>query len=77
MELCTAKLSSEPMDTFNQTTLVKTPTCFKTARETFLDVLLTNKSNSLQKTGACETGLSDSYKMVFTISSQSLEKNLD
>ena len=30
-------------------------------------MLLTNKPNSLQKTGACETRLSDCYKMVFTI----------
>ena len=34
---------------------------------TLLDVLLTNKLNSFQKTGACETGLSNCHKMVFTI----------
>ena len=54
-------------DTFNLTNLVKTSTCFKTTRGTLLDVLLTNKPNSLQKTGICETGLSDCHKMVFTI----------
>ena len=51
--------------TFNLTNLVKTPTCFKTARGTLLDMLLTNKPNSLQKTGVCETGLSNCHKMVF------------
>ena len=35
--------------------------------ETLLGVLLTNKPNSLQKIGVCETGLSDCRKMVFTI----------
>ena len=58
---------SELIDTSHLTNLVKTPTCFKTTRETLLDVLLTNKPNSLQKTGVCETGLSNCHKMVFTI----------
>ena len=55
------------IDTFNLTNLVKTPTCFKATRGTLIDVLLTNKPNYLQKTGVCETGLSDCHKMVFTI----------
>ena len=58
---------SELIDTFNQTNLVKTPTCFKTTRGTLLDVLLTNKPNSFQKTGVCKIGLRDCHKMVFTI----------
>ena len=58
---------SELIDTFNQTNLVKTPTCFKTTRGTLLDVLLTNKPNSFQKTGVCKMGLRDCHKMVFTI----------
>ena len=45
----------------------KTPTCFKTTRGTLLDVLLTNKPNSFQKNGVCETGLCDCQKMLFTI----------
>ena len=48
---------SELIDTFNLTNLVKTPTCYKTTRETLLDVLLKKKPNSLQKTGVCETGI--------------------
>ena len=58
---------SELTDTFNLTNLVKTSTCFKTTRGTLLDVLLTNKPNSLRKTGICGTRLSDCHKMVFTI----------
>ena len=48
---------SELIDTFNLTNLVKTPTCYKTTRETLLHVLLKKKPNSLQKTGVCETGI--------------------
>ena len=55
------------IDTFNLTNLVKTPTCFKTTKGNVLDELLTNKPNSVQKTGVCETGLSDCHKLVFTI----------
>ena len=40
---------SELIDTFNLINLVKTPTYFKTTRGTLLDVLLTNKQNSLEK----------------------------
>ena len=39
----------------------------KTTRGALLDVLLKNKPNSLQKSGACKTGLSDCHKIVFTI----------
>ena len=60
-------ISSELIDTFNLTNLVKIPNCFKTTRGSLLGVLLTNKPNSLEKTGVCETGLSDCHKIVFTI----------
>ena len=40
---------SEMTAAFNLTNLVNTPTCFKTTRGALLDVLLKNKSNSLQK----------------------------
>ena len=46
---------SELTDTFNQTNLVKTRTCFKTTRGTLLDVLLRMKPIPFEKTGACET----------------------
>ena len=58
---------SELIDTFNLTNLVKTPICYKTTRGTLLDVLLTKRPNSLQKTGVCETGINNCRKMVFTI----------
>ena len=59
--------TSELIDTFNLTNLVKVPTCFKITRGNVLDVLLRNKPNSLQKTGASEKGLSNCHKVLFTI----------
>ena len=47
--------------------LVKSATCFKSSKGTLLDVLLTNKPKSFQKTFVCETGLSDCHKLVATI----------
>ena len=42
-------------------------TCFKSSKGTLLDVLLTNKPKSFQKTFVCETGLSDCHNLVATI----------
>ena len=53
-------------DTFDLTNLVKTPTCYKSLKGTLLDLILTNKPNSFQKTIVCETGLSDCHMLVAT-----------
>ena len=54
-------------DTYNLSNLVKPATCFKSSKGTLLDVLLTNKPKSFQKTFVCETDLSDCRKLVATI----------
>ena len=54
--------------TYNLSNLVKSATCFRSSKGTLLDVLLTNKPKSFQKTFVCETGLSDCHKLVATIS---------
>ena len=58
---------SDLKDTYNLSNLVKSATCFKSSKGTLLDVLLTNKPESFQKTFVCETGLSDCHKLVATI----------
>ena len=58
---------SDLKDTYNLTNLVKSSTCFNSNKGTLLDVLLTNKPKSFQKTFVCETGLSDCHKLVATI----------
>ena len=54
-------------DTYNLSNLVKSSTCFKSSKGILLDVLLTNRPKSFHKTFVCETGLSDSHKLVATI----------
>ena len=54
-------------DTFALTNLVKDKTCFKNKDGTLLDVILTNRPNSFQKTVTTETGLSDCHKLVSTV----------
>ena len=54
-------------DTYTLSNLVKSATCFKSSKGTLLDVLLTNKPKSFQKTFLCEIGLSDCHKLVATI----------
>ena len=58
---------SDLKDTYSLYNLVKSATCFKSSKDTLLDVLLTNKSKSFQKTFVCETGQSDCHKLVATI----------
>ena len=58
---------SDLKDTYNLSNLVKPATCFKSSKGTLLDVLLTNKPKSFQKTFVSETGLSDCQKLVATI----------
>ena len=55
---------SDLKDTYNLSNLVKSATCFKSSKDTLLDVLLTNKQKSFQKTFVCETQLSDCRKLV-------------
>ena len=58
---------SDLRDTFALTNLVKDKTCFKNKDGTLLDVILTNRPNSFQKTVTTETGLSDCHKLVSTV----------
>ena len=46
---------------------MKDKNCFKNKDGTLLDVLLTNKPNSFQKSVTTETGLSDCHKLVSTV----------
>ena len=54
-------------DIYNLSNLVKSAACFKSSKGTLLDVLLTNKPKSFQKTFVCETDLSECHKLVATI----------
>ena len=53
-------------DTFSLNNLTKGKTCFKSATGTTLDIMLTNKMRSFQKTSTVTTGISDCYKKIVT-----------
>ena len=53
-------------DMYDLTNLVKVPTCYKNLKGTLLDVLLTNRPNSSQRTIVCETGLSYCHMLIAT-----------
>ena len=57
---------SDLCDTFDLTNLIKANTCFKSSNQTSIDVLLTNRPRSFQKSGVITTGLSDCNKMILT-----------
>ena len=57
---------SDLCDTFDLTNLIKANICFKSSKQTSIDVTLTNRPRSFQKYGVITTGLSDYHKMILT-----------
>ena len=55
-------------ETYHLTNLIKDPTCFKSVENpSCIDVMLTNRSLSFEKSITIETGLSDCHKMTVTV----------
>ena len=54
------------MDTFSLNNLIKVKTCYKSATGTILDIMLTNKMRSFQKTSNVTTGISEYHKLIVT-----------
>ena len=54
------------MDTFSLNDLIKIKTCYKSATDTILDIMLPNKMRSFYKTSTVKTGVSDYHKMIVT-----------
>ena len=61
-------------DVFNLNNLIKNKTCDKSKHGTSIDVILTNKSRSFQKTTTIETGLSDHHKLILTFFKTTFQK---
>ena len=53
-------------DVFDLTNIVKSKTCFTKNHSSSIDVILTNRPRSFQKTSVFETGLSDYHSLVVT-----------
>ena len=61
--------------THNLKNLIRVPTCYKSLdNPTCIDLILTNRPRSFQKSTAIETGLSDFHKMAITILKTSFKK---
>ena len=55
------------LDLYSLKNLVKEPTCYKSNTRKCIDLVLTNRNRSVQKTTTVVTGLSDFHKMVVTV----------
>ena len=55
------------LDLYSLKNLVKEPTCYKSHTPKCIDLVLTNRNGTVQKTTTVETGLSDFHKMVVTV----------
>ena len=55
------------LDLYRLKNLFKEPTCYKSHTPKCIDLVLTNRNKSVQKTTTVETGLSDFHKMVVTV----------
>ena len=55
------------LELYSLKNLVKEPTCYKSHMPKCIDLVLTNRNRSVQKTTTVESGLSDFHKMVVTV----------
>ena len=55
------------MDSYNLSSLVKSPNCFKSDSPRCIDLILTNRKRSFQYTVVIHTGLSDFHAMIVTV----------
>ena len=62
-------------DTFDLTSLIKEPTCYKNPdNPSCIDLILRNKPLSFQNSCVAETGLSDVHPMIFTVTKMTFKK---
>ncbi|XP_057296156.1 uncharacterized protein LOC130625097 [Hydractinia symbiolongicarpus] len=73
-EVFTHNDMSKFMEHLNLSSLIKTPTCFKSDDGRCIDLILTNKNRCFQKSGSFETGVSDHHHLIFTFFKSSLIK---
>ena len=55
------------MANYNLYSLINTPTCFKSASGRCIDLILTNKKHSFQRSQSFETGISDHHHLIYTM----------
>ena len=60
---------------YNHTSMINRPTCYKNPEKPCIDLILTNCHRSLQNSCAIETGLSDFHKLVVTVMKTTYKKS--
>ena len=55
------------LNDYNLTNLIRKNTCFKSARGTCIDLILTNRKSSFQHSNSFETGLSDCHHLIYSM----------
>ena len=65
------------IDSYNLINLVKDPTCYKSSRQRYIDLILRNRKHSCTNTSTFETGLSDFHKMIIEYRDNSKYNTLD
>ena len=63
------------MCSFDLESLINSPTCYKSANPSCIDLILTNKKNHFMKSATFETGLSDHHKLITTILRKTISKD--
>ena len=70
-----SKEMSSFCDTFDLTSLIKEPTCYKNPNNpSCIDLILTNKPLSFQNSCVVETGLSDFHRLILTVTKIMFQK---
>ena len=63
------------MSNFKLFNLIKQPTCYKSSDGKCIDLILTNKNRSFQKSNSFETGISDHHHLIYTMFRLTYEKS--
>ena len=70
-----SKEMSSFCDTFDLTSLIKEPTCYKNSdNSSCIALILTNKPLSFQNSCVVETGLSDFHRMILKVTKMTFQK---
>ena len=62
------------LSNYDLSSLIKSPTCYKSMKGSCIDLILTNKKNSFQKFNTFETGISDHHLLIYSMFKLTYEK---
>ena len=62
------------LSNYDFSSLIKSPTCYKSIEGSCIDLILTNRKNYFQKCSTFETGISDHHLLIYTMLKSTYEK---